>query len=194
MLLKNVVQGEVYLVARYGRAKRPGEYRSHSSRDQKISWQHLADDCVPMRALEVGVDVPHYSRKGVLLQQVDPGTLEPRVWSHSGEVAEPDGKLAVSIVMPWSEFVVGYHEFLEAVEEDEERRRVERDLEDARRREANAKSWMERVFQEAKSDIEQVCEVIESSAFSSSGMIDVYARALVDLRYPEGNPYLKDVD
>lgn len=200
MLLKDVKAGEVYLVARYGspprgRSWRPGSEQHHDRR----MWENLEKSCYPARVVDVGVRVPPYTRPGAMVQPVEAGTLKPLVYGDPGthygdgelrgEVVEPRGVLAALIIMPWQEFVVGYHEYLDAAAEHAERLRVEREQERARQRERDAKAWMEREFSRAKQDIEQVAQVVWPAGLE---FCDDDVKALVDLRNPDGNPYLKD--
>lgn len=187
MLLKDVKQDEVYFVYRYGRPSKPHR-EGFSHVDLRPAWDKLSRQGFPGRALEVGVHPPGYwyKRPGVLIQQLDPHTLEPAT-DHLGEVIKPEGFLAVSLLMPWREFHAAYHDYIDEEEERVERRRVEHEREKAEARERYAREWMESVFVEARRDMEQVAEVMAGLRVVTS---DKNIKALVDLRFPDGNPYL----
>lgn len=193
MLLRDVKVGQLYLALRFGRVQ-AWEWPPRDA----VGWQKIGERGHPVRALEVGVDIPGYRRKGVRVQYLDRDTLEPlrygdpdTSWGDPdlrGRVCEPVAMMAVGLLMPWAEFFVLYHEYLDEAEEEAERRRELREQENARRQEAAAREWMEERFSEARRDIEQVCEVINGEPGRTA--IDDELRALVELRYPRGNPYL----
>lgn len=198
MLLKDVKVGEVYLVVSYGRAEGRPPDREHAADHERAEvrrwFEELGRRGTPYRVLKAPVPVPGYQRKGVECIHVDRDTLEPWVSPDGKRRAEPEGKMAVSIVMPWTEFYRAYHEHLDAVEEWHETRRVEREREQQAKQEAAAARWRTQEFEKAKRDIEQVAQVFESfggvhGEHAEMDATDAKVRLLVELRHPDGNPY-----
>ena len=61
-----------------------------------------------------------------------------------------------------------------------------------RERERRAREWMERTFAQAKKDIADVHAISELAIIDDPERepLDEEVRALIDRRYPDGNPYL----
>lgn len=180
MLLKKVEAGKVYLTLRYSRES---IWPPRSGAD----WERIASRGYPLKVIETPVDVPGYTRRGVLGQELDPHTMAPRAYEHSG-VVEPSRLMAVSLVMPWEDFYRQYHEYLDASEQDAVERAERRRLDQERRQEEAAKRWMADQFKRARIDIVEVCEVVNGEPGRTAS--DDEVRALVTLRNPNGNPYL----
>jgi hypothetical protein len=195
MRLKDVKVGEVYLVVPYGQPVIPRR-EAFGADSEHRGWRELDRSGLPGRVLEAGVKVPHYRRPGVRVQPLDKGTLEPLRYGEPGttrgrddgvgELVKPMGVLAVSLLMPWQEFHAAYHDFLDASAEAEAARRDRREREEAEQRERQARQWMERAFSGARDAIEQVGEACGMELV----VTDERVRRLVELRNPDGNPYL----
>lgn len=200
MRLKDIRQGEVYAVVRYF------DHRKHAAiedegrleaREYDEAWSSLG----AARVLEVGVPVQHYSRPGVKVQWLDRETMEPRT-GPDGEPLPEEGLLAANVLLPWQRWVARYHEHVDERREAERRRREEYEREKARKREKKARDWMAREFAGARQDIAQVCAVLggdpdalaDIANFAVGDVTDELrdrvVRALVELRHPDGNPYL----
>lgn len=187
MLLKNIEPGREYLALRYAS---PG--RRVAARDPLSEWQRLARDAVRIRVDEVGVEVAGYSRLGLRGVEVSMHTGEPQVYASGPAV--PWQSLAGQIIMPWDEWARAHHEKVTEVEEEAERLRVKREHEQARRQEEMAKRWMEQEFERARQDIREVVQVVgrrnDLLGAAEYPITDEHVQALVDLRHPDGNPYL----
>lgn len=185
MRLKDIDEGEVYAVVRYF------DRRIHTAvedghRLEAKEWEGAYSTLGCARVLATGVQVPGYARPGVRVQWLDRQTLEPRR-RDDGEPVAPEEFLALHVLMPWAEWDRRWHTHVEDEREAGRRRREEREREQARRQEKAAREWMARVFAEARSDIEEVVQVLDGLTHA---VIEEEVRALVDLRYPDGNPYL----
>lgn len=187
MLMKDVVVGERYLALRYA-SRGLTIYPIGDSRMDGRTWERLAEDAMCVEVLEVGVKHRHYVKPGVLVRVIDPQTGERRVWKNPLREAPDETLKPAQLLVTWDEWGHRYAEHLDEEEQGAERRRREREAEQARRQEAEARRWMQDVHARAREDIEQVMEVVGSSLPESA--MDHHVRALVELRHPDGNPYL----
>lgn len=139
-----------------------------------------------VEAIEVGVSVPSYSRRGVRLRKLDVETGEP--------LLDDDGReqeirvLAIVVVAPWDEFERAYHERADREAERAAEDKARRAREAARRQEQAARQWMEREFATAGEHIREVAEVLGIAEADID--LDATKRKLVGIRNPDGNPYL----
>lgn len=193
MLLKDVKAGGVYAMLSWGGRELRHEFGSFGAGD----WERVGEKAVPVEVLAVGVKVDGYKRPGVRLRYLDRDSMEPVLLVARGERGQPvagpptlhEGEtLAATLIAPWDELRRGYIDFLDAANEQRAAAAAERALVDARRQEEAARDWMQRHFAEARRDIEQVMEVVNGEPGRTAD--DDEVRALVDLRNPDGNPYL----
>lgn len=176
MRLKDVQSGKVYATVSW---RSPRDWPNDVSQWGGVEWERFAEAAIPFRVDEVGVPVATYSRSGVRGVYLDRETLEPR--EHGGAM------LAVSLLGEWDALRVGVHEFFDARAEESARRQEEREREGARKQEAAAREWMQRQFEDARADIDDVVSVLSLPPVAD---LEGKVRELVELRNPEGNPYL----
>lgn len=193
MLLRDVKAGEIYAVMGWGGRDLRNGYGHFDSAD----WERVGKAAEPVLALAVGVPVQGYRRSGVTIRYLERDTLQPRLIPARGPRMEAaagpptmheSGVLAVNLVAPWHELHAAYHDWLDERVEARERAEVERKREQARRTEEAARRWMAEEFERARRDIEQVMEVVNGEPGRTAD--DDEIRGLVDLRHPDGNPYL----
>lgn len=183
--MKDVKAGEVYAVVSWYSTQ---DFRGDPERWTAVEWENFGKRATPVRALEVGVDVPTYRRKGVQVQALERDTLEPAV--KHGTESDPNiyAIRAINLLGPWQAMHDLYHDY---VEDQEERRATEaerRDRERLARQEEAAARWRTEEFDRARRHIEQVSEVL-GNELPTGTRRDAAIRTLVELRNPNGNPY-----
>lgn len=186
MRLADIEQGTVYAAVFYYRPDHHGRAVVHGRDWNAAVWEKLWHDLYPVLVLEKPVTVGHYSTPGVLVRRIDPQTGEHLRWAFNGELAEDEAMRAVSLLMPWDEWTDLYLGRMQAHEDAAARRREEHDAVKRARQEAAAKDWMKREFASARRCFEQMATLGKLP----EGFDDGDVRALVELREPDGNPYL----
>jgi hypothetical protein len=183
MLMKDVKVGEVYAMLSWGGRETRGysvaEYRG-------TQWEAAGQRAQPVRVLETSVDVPGYRRPGVLVRRLDRDTLEDAP-KHDGTPVDEFAVHTAQLLAPWAELHAAYHDWLDELEEKRVREQEEREREKARRQEKAARDWMEREFAAAANDIDDVVKVLSLPPVQD---LEAKVRELVEMRNPDGNPYL----
>jgi hypothetical protein len=197
--LKDVKVGERYAAVHFWRPTSHGVGMGARFRVERLSpldFEGLSKAVKIVEVVEVGVPVGSYARPGVLVKWFDPETGEP--WPSASRNGEdpfrPVPIRTLNLLLPWDKFVEQWEEVVERAQA----AREEKDREQERRQEKAAKEWMERVMADARSDIVQVMAAVnatynaETNTAASYAPTDEEIRRLVEMRHPEGNPYLGD--
>lgn len=187
MQLKDIEEGKRYATIWL---HKPGDARlanvaSLDAHDFSRLMEHL--QCVEV--IKKGVPRIAKSRPGVLVHKID---------VHTGERQERDrwDQVTMScaqIIAPWDELVAAYHDRVEQEEERRVQRESEREREAAERQERRAKEWMEETFAELRDELERAVQVmagLEQLVIPGPVVTDEMIQKAVDMKYPEGNPYL----
>lgn len=204
MLKKDVEEGVEYAASMHarlgdmidGRAVREGRFEHVKAHEM----EGLGISLIRVRVVELDA-VPAIgrgstrwaakTRPGVMVERLDRETGEKQSWGSSNGVEHWTRWMAYGqLQMSWERWTMAWADWLTGKEEESERRRVEAEQEKARRQEAAAKRWMEEEFRDARSDIVQVKQALGWYGGPADDPSDDEVRALVDLRNPDGNPYL----
>jgi hypothetical protein len=189
MLMKDIKVGEEYASTEWGSFDHIdlflGYGRPESQPPKGSDWAKAWREALRktsfygkrVRVIEKRVPVGHYSRPGVLVQNLDRETGEPD--------GEPVAVRTVQLAMEWERLRAVYLDVMSAYEESIEEDRKRRAAYKQEERERQARAWMERVFEGARSDLKDMVALGAIEKFD-----DISVQNLVAHRHPDGNPHL----